>query len=313
MSGSTSASRGRSTAATGFACAQPFFIAWRNTPCRNVSWLATVLLASPSRCLATQVLVDQLRVDALQRAAAEERGEVLAQHDRVVLQRRRLALHHLLEMGDVALARARRHRCARRTGRAASARRPTCQLALGLRARQPAGTSGERLTPSRRRTWRPPTRNARSRSRGRACPPVPEDCLFRMTVAPVQPCPSPLLESNETMGARPVRSENPSSRWEEGRGRTHPHVARPRNIPPPNFKRCLVLGLNRSESHHNQDHVSTPDCLIFGSTKPKSRSHNPKVAGSNPAPAIRKALETGPFLVTRGIHASTCCPMLPHR
>jgi hypothetical protein len=38
------------------------------------------------------------------------------------------------------------------------------------------------------------------------------------------------------------------------------------------------------------------------------RAHNPEVAGSNPAPAIRKALETGPFCSLRRDRAGGFLP-----
>src|SRR3954452_5093866 len=38
------------------------------------------------------------------------------------------------------------------------------------------------------------------------------------------------------------------------------------------------------------------------------RAHNPEVAGSNPAPATKKAPETGPFLFSRKERCRELCP-----
>jgi hypothetical protein len=91
-----------------------------------------------------EVGLDVGAVDLVQRPAAEERRHVPAQVPAVVLQRRALALHDVLEVLEVELARLG-HRVPLRAGDDRLRRDPMAQLGLGLRAGQPVRRAGPAL------------------------------------------------------------------------------------------------------------------------------------------------------------------------
>jgi hypothetical protein len=103
-----------------------------------------------------RVRLDLGRVDAVHRAVAEEGREVAAQVAAVVGDRGALALHHVLQTGDVRLPRLA-DRPPLAVGDDGGRVDPPAQLALGLGACEPVGVPGVRLSPSLRFTRVPPT------------------------------------------------------------------------------------------------------------------------------------------------------------
>jgi hypothetical protein len=108
--------------------------------------------------LGQQVALHAGAIDLVQRPAAKERREVLAQVAAVVGDRRALALHHVLEMVDVGRAGLLHGPPRRRATTVSLAIRRRSSASACVRV-SPSLHPARRLTPRRRLTRRPPTRH----------------------------------------------------------------------------------------------------------------------------------------------------------